>query len=204
MSHSPMLIDDFVGDALAENENLKPRQEKLLKDTLNYIARHGYGNLPLRILFKAAQCMLIYGMKYNDIVDLYTKYAGDWGGTSTVYRFEAVVGGKVVKSVTKAPMNAGYLDATAYRTTLTDGISYDVGAVRITARDENGNTLVYSVEPVALSVEGPIEIVGPGLVSLRGGMAGTYVRTTGEEGSATLTLSSPSLGEVKLEFEIKK
>ena len=202
MIHSPILIDDFVGDSL-ENEKLKPRQERLLRETLNYIARHGYGNLPPKILWKAAQCILFYGMKYNDIVDLYTRYAGDWGGTSTIYRFDAIMNGKVVKTVTKAPMTEGHIEARAYKTTLTEGASYDVGAVRISALDENGNTLVYSNEPVTLSTEGPIEIIGPKVISLRGGMSGVYVKTVGRRGFATLTLESPSLGEVKIAFEIK-
>ena len=203
MPHSPILIDDFIGDNIKNNENMKPRQVKILTEALNYIARHGYGNLPPRILIKAAECMLIYGMKYNDIVDLYTKYAGDWGGNSTIYRFDAIVDGRVVKSVTKAPMTAAYLDVTPYKTTLVEDTSYDVGAVRISALDENGNTLVFSSEPVTLSTEGPIEVIGPKVISLRGGMAGTYVRTLGQAGEATLTLSSPSLGEVKIDFEIR-
>jgi beta-galactosidase len=204
MNHSPILIDDFIGEALAKEEDLKPRQVKLLTEVLNYIARHGYGNLPPRILFKAAQCMLLYGMRYNDIVDLYTKYAGDWGGNSTVYRFDAIVGGRVVKSVTKAPMTKAALSATAYRTKLYEDTSYDVGAIRISAVDENGNTLVFSNEPVSVSIDGPLRVVGSEVVSLRGGMAGVYVKTVGETGNATVTLSSPSLGEVAIDFEIEK
>ena len=204
MNHSPILIDDFIGEALAKEENLKPRQVKLLTEVLNYIARHGYGNLPPRILFKAAQCMLLYGMRYNDIVDLYTKYAGDWGGNSTVYRFDAIVGGRVVKSVTKAPMTRATLSATAYRTKLYEDTSYDVGAIRISAVDENRNTLVFSNEPVSVRIDGPLQVVGPRVVSLRGGMAGVYVKTVGETGNATVTLSSPSLGEVAIDFEIEK
>ena len=204
MNHSPIFIDDFIGEALAKEENLKPGQVKLLTEVLNYIARHGYGNLPLRILFKAAQCMLLYSMRYNDIVDLYTKYAGDWGGNSTVYRFDAIVGGRVVKSVTKAPMTKATLSATAYRTKLYEDTSYDVGAIRISAVDENRNTLVFSNEPVSVSIDGPLQVVGPRVVSLRGGMAGVYVKTVGEAGNATVTLSSPSLGEVAIDFEIEK
>ena len=204
MDHSPILIDDFIGEALAREEDLKPRQVKLLTEALNYIARHGYGNLPPRILFKAAQCMLLYGMRYNDIVDLYTKYAGDWGGNSTVYRFDAIVGGRVVKSVTKAPMTRAALSATAYRTKLHEDTSYDVGAIRISAVDENRNTLVFSNEPISVRIDGPLQVVGPEVVSLRGGMAGVYVKTVGEAGNATVTLSSPSLGEVRVDFEIEK
>ena len=203
LPHSPILIDDFIGDSLERGEKLKPRQVKLLKEALNYIARHGYGNLPIHILWKAAECMLLYGMKYNDIVDLYTKYAGDWGGVSTVYRFDAVKNGEVVKSVTKAPMNKASLRLNPYKTTLTEGESYDVTAVRISAVDEHNNILYYSNEPVAITVDGPVEIIGPDIVSLRGGMAGTYVKSVGNVGVATVRFSTPSLGQFEIKLEVK-
>ena len=203
LKKSPILIDDFIGDAIAENEGFKPDQAKTLTKALNYIARHGYGSLPPKIILMAAKCIVLYGMKYQDIVDLYTKYAGDWGGTSREYRFDAIMQGKVVKSVTKSPMNKASIKADAYRTTLTDGDTYDMTTIRITAVDEYGNLLNYSNEPITISVEGPVEIVGPSVVPLRGGMGGTYVKTTGKEGSATVTISSPYLGEVKIPLEIK-
>ena len=203
LPHSPILIDDFIGDSLERGEKLKPHQVKLLKEALNYIARHGYGNLPIKILWKAAQCMLLYGMKYNDIVDLYTKYAGDWGGVSTVYRFDAVKNGEVVKSVTKAPMNKASLRLNPYKTTLTEGESYDVTAIRISAVDEHDNILYYSNEPVAITVDGPAEIIGPDIISLRGGMAGTYIKSVGDVGVATVRFSTPSLGQLEIKLEVK-
>ena len=35
-------------------------------------------------------------------------------------------------------------------------------------------------------MEGPLKILGPSVVPLRGGMAGTYLATTGEAGRAVL------------------
>lgn len=203
MKHSPILINDFVGDAILKNENVKPRQARLLTEVLNYIARHGYGNMPPRILLKAAQCILFYGMSYNDIVDMYTKYAGDWGGVSTVYRFDAEVDGQVVKSITKAPMTRSQLELNVYKTTLTERESYDVTAIRIRAIDENGNLLHFSNEPVIVTTEGPIEIIGPRAVALRGGMSGIYVKTVGKAGKASITLKSEALGERKIDLEVR-
>ena len=204
LPHSPMLIDDFVGDLTEKERKLKPRQAKLLRTILNYIARYGYGSLPPHILLKAAECILFYGMKINDIVNLYMKHSGDWGGKSTVYRFEAIKNGEVVKTVTKTPMTKAQLYAEAYKTTLTDGDSYDVGAVRIKAVDENGNTLIYSNEAVTLTTCGPIEIIGPSVISLSGGMTGTYVKTVGKSGDATLTIRSQNMGEVNIHFTVNK
>lgn len=203
LAHRPVLIDDFVGDNILDYEKVTPRQAKLLKDVVNYIARNGYGRLPLGILLKAAQCMLFYKMSYNDIVDIYTKHAGDWGGTATVYRFDAIMNGKVVKSVTKAPMTKASLRANVYKTTLVERESYDVTAIRISAVDENGNTLIYSSDAIKATVDGPVEIIGPDCISLKGGMGGLYLKTTGKAGGATLTLTSSQLGKVTIPLEVK-
>ncbi len=203
LHHSPIMIDDFIGDCIAKNEKMKPRQAKILTKALNYIARHGYGNLPPKILWIAAQCMVLYGMRINDIVDLYTKYAGDWGGVSTVYRFDAIKNGEVVKSVTKAPMNKGSLRVNTYKSVLTERESYDVTAIRVGAVDEYGNTLYFSNEPMTVTAEGPIEIIGPNVVSLRGGMAGIYVKTVGKEGKASVKISTPSLGEITVALTVE-
>ena len=203
LAHRPVLIDDFVGDNILDYEKVTPRQAKLLKDVVNYIARNGYGRLPFGILLKAAQCMLFYKMSYNDIVDIYTKHAGDWGGTATVYRFDAIMNGKVVKSVTKAPMTKASLRANVYKTTLVERESYDVTAIRISAVDENGNTLIYSSDAIKATVDGPVEIIGPDCISLKGGMGGLYLKTTGKAGGATLTLTSSQLGKVTIPLEVK-
>lgn len=204
MTHSPILIDDFIGDVLTREENMKPRQAKLLSSVINYIARNGYGALPLHILWKAAQCMLFYGMKYNDIVNLYTKHAGDWGGASRVYRFDAVKDGVVVKSVLKKPMNEPSLELNTYKTQLCERESYDVTAIRIRAVDENGNTLTFCSEPLKISVSGPVEIIGADVVALRGGMSGVYIKTTGQCGRATVTVDGGSLGSVSVDLNVKQ
>ena len=203
MKHSPILIDDFIGDAIYNIEGMRRGQAKLATEMINYIARHGYGKLPLKILVKAAVCFLFYGMKYNDIVNLYNTHAGDWGGSSRIYRFDAIVDGRVVKTVTKSPMNKAILEAKPYKTLLTEGESYDATVIRLSTVDENGNLLCFSGEPLKVEVEGPIQVIGPDVVSLRGGMSGVYIKTVGETGSATVTLTSSAFGEVKIPIVVK-
>ena len=50
--------------------------------------------------------------------------------------------------------------------------------------------------------EGPLQIIGPDLLSLKGGMGGTYVKTIGNAGKASVTLSNPRFGDVKIPFDI--
>ena len=43
---SPILVDDYIGDALLEKENFPPKQAGMLKYALNHIALYGYNRLP--------------------------------------------------------------------------------------------------------------------------------------------------------------
>jgi beta-galactosidase len=203
IKHSPILIDDFIGDAIYNTEGMNPKGAKLVTEIINYIARHGYGKLPVKILLKAARCFLFYGMKYKDILDLYNKHAGDWGGAYRVYRFDAIIDGRVVKTVTKSPMNKAQMDVKVSKTTLIENTSYDVSLIRVSAVDENKNILYFANDPIKVTVDGPLEIIGPDTVSLRGGMAGIYVKTVGKIGSATVTLASDLIGETKIRFDVK-
>ena len=163
---------------------------------------NGYTQFTPKLIKMAVKCIVLYRMSIANIVDLYTKYVGDWGEKSTVYRFDAIKDGKVVKSVTKTPMEKMRLEVKCSSTTLCEKNSYDVAALRISAVDENGNLLPYSSEPVKITVKGALELIGPDMTSLRGGACGFYVKTTGKKGAATVTLSCPQTEDVKIEFEI--
>ena len=118
---------------------------------------------------------------------------GDWGGNATVYRFEAIKNGLIVKTVEKSPMKAKQLKVQCSHTELSEKNTYDVAAVQFRMESEKNNLLPFNQDIVTLSTEGPIEIIGPKTISLRGGMGGTYVKTTGEAGEAKLTLQAEGL-----------
>ena len=202
MVNSPILIDDYIGNLLETDEKMPSKKAKYVAKTLNYIGLNGYTKITPTLAKMALKCMLTYRMTINQIVDLYTKYVGDWGGKSTVYRFDAIKDGKVVKTVTKTPMSQMHLEIEPSSTLLHENTSYDVSVVHIRALDENNNLLPYCNEPIKLSAEGPIEIIGPDMISLRGGMGAFYVKTTGEKGKANVKITCPSLKYQTVEFEI--
>ena len=79
-----------------------------------------------------------------------------------------------------------------------------MAAVRIRILDGNDNTAHYAQLPVTFEVEGPISIVGPGCSTAEGGMTGTYIRTTGSEGTGRLIVSAPGLQPVELVFNVSR
>lgn len=203
LKHGPILIDDFIGDSFAQNERFRPKHAKEITDAMNLVARGSLNHIPKRLYLTALKLLLIYHIDFAEVTRLYTKYIGDWGGTATVYRFDAIKDGKVVKSVTKEPVHEIRLEAEADHTILTEQHSYDVALVRIRAVDDHGNVLPFYQEPVRLIAEGDISIIGPDTIALQGGMGGTYVKSLGRSGQGTLLLQSLTAGEVRIPFQIK-
>lgn len=200
--HGPIAIDDFIGNAILEKENFTDKQAEEIKSALNYVARHGLSGLPKRIIFIALKMMIVYHMKPTQAVELYNRYIGDWGGASTVYRFEAIKDGRVVKTLVKEPMTKAHLWAEADHTEMLEEYSYDVVAVRIRMLDENDNQLYFYNEPLILQTEGPVELIGGEVISFKGGMTGTYLKTTGKPGKAALIIKSAQAEELRLEFAV--
>ena len=199
LPHPPVIIDDFIGGMLETQEHFEPKVAADVKDCLNAIAKFGPSALPLGAIAKFAKLMLFKGFKFSDGYELYGKYVSNWGGEATVWRFDAVKDGKVVNSVVKMPGQQVELDVSVSSTKLTEGDTYDAAAVRIRALDGHGNPAVYWQDPIALRCDEGLEIIGPHVISLKGGSGGTYVRTCGVSGKARLYV-----GDIAVDFEISK
>lgn len=204
LKHGPVKIDDLIGDLVKENEDIPAEQAELIHTCLNAAAKYGMANLPVKYKAMLGYCMLHYGMKYEDGVALYGKYVANWGGKAVVWRFDAVKNGKTVTSVTKCPDTHLKLEAKASHQLLCEGDTYDMAAVRIRVLDGYGNIAPYAQIPVHVEVKGPLCVVGPDTVTAEGGMTGTYLKTTGQAGTAEVTITSAVTEPVRLTFAIEK
>ena len=197
LPHPPVIIDDFIGELLITQEGFDEKTAAAVKECLLAVAKFGPSSLPPKILAKFARLMLLKGFKFSDGVELYGKYIGNWGGEATKWRFDAVKGGKLICSVTRSPGQRVLLEVSTSKTQLCEGDTYDAAAVRIRAVDEHGNLAPYWQEPVILKCSGPIMLIGPEIISLKGGSGGCYVKTCGSSGSAELCVN-----DIKIKFEI--
>ena len=141
--------------------------------------------------FKVAKMALPLVVKYHmdpsQAVPLFQKYVGDWGGESAEYKLEGYRGGKLVKTQIVGTVQSVSLETTVSNDLLVEDITYDVASVRIRAVDQYGNLVPFFQEAVVAITEGPIELIGPEVIPLRGGMSGLYVKTKGEGGKAKIT-----------------
>jgi beta-galactosidase len=149
-----------------------------------------------------AFAMIRYKLTMKDAMALYGKYNSSWGSKAVVWRFDAIKNGKVVASVTRSASTKLHLEVTASQTQLREGDVYDMAAVRIRILDEFGNPAVYAQLPVTLEISGEAELVGPKVITAEGGMCGTYIRTTGNTGSAQLTIRTEQTEPVTIHFTI--
>jgi beta-galactosidase len=73
------------------------------------------------------------------------------------------------------------------------GAEGDTVRVMIRALDQSGKKLPFFAEPVSIEVSGAAERLGPGLVPLRAGSTGFWLKSTGK-GPITVTVTSERLG----------
>ena len=109
----------------------------------------------------------------------------------------------MVKTVVKAAETKVCLKAKVSHHNLQEKTSYDVAAVRIVAEDEWGNQLPFYGEALRVTVDGPLDIIGPKTTVFRGGATGFYLRTKGVEGKATVTCEAENAEPVTLQFEVE-
>ncbi|SDA37341.1 beta-galactosidase [Lachnospiraceae bacterium G11] len=203
LSHGPIAIDDFIGDAIEKGEVGNSKYKALLKEFLNLVAVYGMSHAPKLLYALMAKLVFLHRVNPSNLVSLFNRYVGNWGDASTEYMFEAIKDGKVVKTLVKKPSTGLHLEVLISKRELVERESYDVASVRIQAVDENGNVAGFFGEPVSLETWGPIEIIGPKIVGLKGGMAGTYIKSTGA-GEGKLTISNYQCESVSVEFSVKK
>lgn len=202
ISHGAICIDDMIGEVLETKENMHGTKEKYVHDALLQAQKNGFAHMPLKAMMELAWCMVRYKMKYEEGVELYGKYVGGWGGGLTTWRFEAICNGKVEQVVTKKSNTKLHLEVKPSATTLYEGDTYDMASFRIRILDEENNLMSYAQLPATITIEGPIEIVGPSVVNAEGGMCGTYIRTIGKHGEAFINIHTDQTEDIRIPLQI--
>ena len=196
MISPPILIDDFIGGQMKDKEGFTDRQNRIVKNALNYSAIYGSDNMPLKMKLSMAEAMVRYKMSFTDAYMLFGKYIGNWGGEATRFRFEGIRDGQVVKTVTRAAMTKLCLEVDLSSEELHEGATYDVAAARIRVTNEFGNVQHFYNRQAKVETKGPIEILGPDMVDINGGMGGIYIRSIGKAGEGRVSISLPDTGAV--------
>ena len=203
LKHPPVEIDDLIGQLLISEEGFTGKKAERLHDALLSAAHHGIDRMPLIDKLRMFYAMKKYHLTYADGEELYGKYVGNWGGTATGWRFDAINGEEVVASVTCRPSKKLHAEVRVSGTELCEDGGWDAAAVRVRILDENGMVASYAQLPVTFTVTGDLELIGPGTATAEGGMTGTYVKTVGRAGEAELTVRTAQTAPVTIRFTIQ-
>lgn len=200
--------------AFAYASQCEPEDEVILKPVTFWARgeRNIGGVLPLIILTNCDEVELTYGsntpkrlrpdreafphLPHAPIVikreDLTDEELGLWGMSWEDATITGYIKGQVVKTVKfiSDPI-ATEIQVAPDKTEL--GAEGDTVRVIVRALDQSGKKLPFFPEPVSIEVSGAAERIGPGLVPLRAGSTGFWLRTTGK-GPITVTVSNERLG----------
>jgi beta-galactosidase len=174
-------IDDFAGPELMEKEKLKSEAAEELHRLWAAEKRGEDAAALLRSLKRK------FGVTAEQAAQLKQKYYGPRSG-GPAYRFEAMKKGLAAASRVLEPVHSVSLRVLPERTELREEGMWDALEVRLLAEDQNGNRLPYASDALTLETEGPIGIIGPACVPLRGGAAGVWIRSLGEKGESLLRI----------------
>lgn len=202
LPHAPIIIDDFIGNLIHENESFSKKDADRVKDVLRAVTKYGM-NLPLKYKIKMGIFLFKNKMGVDEAAKLYEKYVGRWGLESTTYRFEAYKGDTLLLSKEKGSSHVSDLLVEVSDTELIETDTYQTTRVTVKHEDEFHSPLTYSNAVITISTTGPIELIGPNTLALIGGSIGFYVKTLQEKGPATIKISSDSFTDKIIELNVK-
>jgi beta-galactosidase len=124
---------------------------------------------------------------------------GRWGMTWQNGRITGFVGGKAVATV---EMVADPVPTRLEVVPDARRLSAEKDNVRVIVRalDQAGQLLPFLDEPVSLRLQGPARVLGPSLLTLKGGAVGFWLETTGA-GEVMVQLASPRFADVQIVLE---
>ena len=199
LPHPPVVIDDFVGDLPVSEDGVDPKDLPMVKTLLYGMMVDG--DTPSESRLKAASAQLKNKLAPAQLSALSNKYiAGRFGGAT--FRFDGVTGGKVTRSIVSAPATEAGLKISCDRTELHSADTYDCARIEMIVVDQNGRRLYGCTDAVSVECVGSLEVIGPKLFTIEAGACAFYVRTKGGKGTATVKITTGSLGSHSVEFTI--
>ena len=139
-------------------------------------------------------------LKYAPFVtNLHTGIGGGWDDL----RVEGYIGGKKVieRKMSAKGVDRELLVLPDDRDLIGDGIDMTRVVLKIT--DEFGAVRPFANTPIALTIEGPGEIVGENPFALFGGVGAVWIKTKPRAGVVRLTAKHPVLGSKTVTFNVK-
>ena len=203
LKHPPIIIDDLVGNLIEKHENYKVNDAKILKNCLLDIKKTGLEHMSFKTLIKMAYLLIFRGFTIADGENLYGKYIGGWGDSNTSFKIVGYKNNKQIKQIKIESFKELKFKILVDETNLVEDKSYDVASIRIEALNQVNNHLSYFNEPIRFETEGAISLIGPEIISLKGGFGGCYIKSK-EVGIGKLRIYHNNNLIKEIEFNVRK
>jgi len=197
LPHPPVIINDFIGSTLYDNESFSKSDASKIKNMLNAVVKYGEPNVPLKYKLSLLTVMIKNKLSFEDLYHLFGKYVGNWGKESVSFRFEGIKNGEVVKEVKRSPLFKPSIKVEIDSNELRINETYDVTRVIVKCVDSDDNICDYSFDNLSISVEG-VELIGPSEISFIGGSVGFWVKST-SEGKGFVNIDAHHLGAERID-----
>jgi beta-galactosidase len=137
-------------------------------------------------------------LKYPPFIFDMRHYRAGWGDL----RIDGYLAGKLVisKSLSGRGVDSRFLLLADDRALAADGADATRVVLRVT--DEFGAVRPYANDPIALTLEGPAELIGDNPFALIGGTGAVWVRAREQAGTVRLTARHPRLGSQTVTIEV--
>jgi len=198
LSHPLIIITDFIGSLLEEDEKMSHRDAEFVKKLLRKIKNEDV--FPLNLKVGMLYILRKYHYTLQAATGLYFKYTK----SGNEWRFVGYQNGQPVKTVIKGKQSSTAYQMSADSQILRVGATYDVTRIVVRKVDQNQNVLDYAFEGAMIQTEGGIDLIGPNLASLVGGEMAFWVRTNGKgpTGNIKVTVGNQELTkQVKIGVE---
>ncbi len=200
--NAPIIIDDFIGNRILENEPFSKKVATRIKDLIISYNKNGF-SMPLKDKMKIIDLMLFHHFNMKKMVAIFGKYSGNDSTHTPVYRFEGYTDDKLVKTITMGAPKKAILKVYPDCTSLVHGDTYDVVRVVVRMEDEYSNTRPLARDVVSIETSEGLVAIGPDRVALLGGSIAFFLKTTGKTGKAKATFAASGFEPVDVEFEIR-
>ncbi len=203
LPHPPIFIDDLIGNLLVEQGIFPQKQAKTITRLLNSFKQNGF-NMPLKDKIPFGLMMARKKLTYPQIFQLFEEHIALQSNAPVIWKLEGYIDEELVVSTSRGHTKNLWLSATSNTDVLYHDETYDVARIVVELKDEYGSESTYSNLAFRVSTSKHLEVIGPSNLSLIGGSVGVYVKTTGLDGEATLTIQSDLYPDIMISFNVIK
>lgn len=202
--HPPIVIKHIINPDI-ENEPVRKKDVKVLKETIKEIMSNGKEGLSLKLRIQVLWVMFRNKIKIQNMIEILSKYVAGWGTEETYYTFVGYKNDEeVIRKTIGGNVYASKLLLRADDNILVTSLSsYDATRIVVKLLDNRGNILPFINEFIEFEVSGPVKIIGPKKVGLIGGTIATWIKTTGEKGDVKIKAKCSRFNSNEINIVVK-